>query len=345
MTRIFVLSVLYLLTCCGCQQLVLGDDAVNDPENNYEIFWRDFDAHYGLFGVRGWDWDSIYTVTQPQVTLQTSDEDLYEIFRSMVEYLDDTHTFIYWPDRAFFAGNRAGNEEVETEFSAQLIVDEFLNVIDSSQEESYVYGQLRDRNIGYLYLDNIDNEDLDFGDQLLVDLGHNEALIIDIRNNGGGSDRVGAALAGRFADREELAYTVQERNGPQWDDFAEKTSYFLKPLGSQQYLKPVVILTDQITVSAAEVMLSYFKLLPRVTQIGTTTSGDFSDTGMRRFLPNGMQYQYSIMKFLQPDGSSLDGVGHVPDIYVRNTVGEIEAGQDRVLERSFEFLFDEYGIE
>lgn len=324
--------------------MILGEDEPNDPENNFELFWQDFDAHYGLFTVRGWDWDSIYTQYRGQVTPQTSDEELFEVFRQMVEYLDDSHTFVYWPGRDFFSGNSAEDERLEAEFSLPQIL-ELVEIVDSSSAEGYIYGNLRGRNIGYLHLAGIDIEDLAFGDRLLADIGHQEAIIIDLRNNTGGDDNVGAALAGRFADRTELAYTVQERNGPEHDDFAGKTEYFLRQQGTEQFTKPVILLTDKITVSAAEVMLIYFKMLPQVTQIGTHTSGDFSDTGMRRFLPNGFQYQYSIMKFLLPDGNSLDGIGHFPDIEIRNSAEDITAGNDIVLERAFQFLFDEYGIE
>ena len=100
------------LLCCGCQQLILGEDEPNDPENNFEIFWNDIDAHYGLFTVRGWDWDSIYTEYRPRVSPATTDEELFAVFAEMVEYLDDAHTFIYWPDRAFVRGNSAREEEV-----------------------------------------------------------------------------------------------------------------------------------------------------------------------------------------------------------------------------------------
>lgn len=346
MNRLLLPSLLLLLlSFAGCQRLILGEEEANDPENNFEIFWNDFDRHYGLFTVRGWDWDSVYTEFRPQVSAQTTDEELFEVYRQMVEYLDDSHTFIYWPGRDFFNGNSEDDERIDAEFSLPLIIDQHLEVIDSSSDQGYVYGQLRGRKIGYLYLAGIEMEDLSFGDRLLMDLGQHDALIIDLRNNSGGDDGVGAALAGRFADRTELVYTVQERNGPEHTDFAGKTEYYLRPQGPVQYEKPVIVLTDNITVSAAEVMLTYLNALPQVTQIGTATSGDFSDTGMRRFLPNGMQYQYSIMKFLLPDGTSLDGVGHLPDIEVRNSAEDIEAGNDLVLERAFRFLFEEYGIE
>lgn len=329
----------------GCQTLILGEEEANDPENNFEIFWDDFDRHYGLFTVRGWDWDSIYTVYRPLVTPQTTNEELWEIKSQMVKYLDDSHTFVYWPGQAFSSGNREGNEQVETEFSLPLVIEDHLEVIDSSGEHEYVYGDLNGRNIGYLHLGGIDFPDENFADRVLAGIGDNDAIIIDLRNNGGGNDTDAADLAARFSDREELVYSVQERNGPEHTDFAGKTEYFLRKAGPVQYTKPIIVLTDHITVSAAEVMLIYLKALPHVTQIGTTTSGDFSDTGMRRFLPNGWQYQYSIMKFLLPDGTSLDGLGHVPDLEIRNSAEDIAAGNDVVLERAYQYLFEEYGIE
>ena len=62
------LILLLLVALPGCKKLFLGEDEPNDPVNNFELFWQDFDQHYGLFQARGWDWDSIYHVYQPQVT-------------------------------------------------------------------------------------------------------------------------------------------------------------------------------------------------------------------------------------------------------------------------------------
>lgn len=345
-TKLFagLLAFPLLLSLSGCQTLILGEEASNDPETNFDIFWKDFDRHYGLFGARGWDWNATYSTYRPQVTALTTDEELYQVFRQIVAELDDSHTFIYWPGKAFFSGNSEEDERIEAEFSLDLILRDHVDIIDSSSVEEYRYGTIRGKDIGYLHLGGMSIEDSAFGDRLLRDIGDKAAIIIDLRNNTGGDDEVGAALAGRFADRKELIYTVEERNGPRHDDFSEKIEYFVRPRGSGSYTKPVVLLADKITVSAAEVALLYFKALPHVTQIGTHTSGDFSDTGMRRFLPNGFQYQYSIMQFLLPDGTSLDGVGHAPDIEVRNSAEDIEGGRDVVLERAYQYLREEFGI-
>lgn len=340
--KVYIILLTLLLT--GCQRLVLGEEPANDPLTNFDLFWNDFDAHYGLFTVRGWDWDSIRTEYQPRINPETTDEELFSYFSEMIGYLDDSHTFVYWPGQNFFASGSEGDAPSDLEFSYDNIYAQ-VEVIDTSRENGLFYGRVRGRPVGYLYLAGFDLEEENIVDRIVADLSDTEAMIIDLRHNTGGDDLAGKAIAGRFADREELVYTVQERNGPDHGDFAEQTEYYSAILGEQQYRKPVVVLTDTVTVSAAEVFLLYLKSFDDVTQIGTGTSGDFSDTGMRRFLPNGMQYQYSIMKFLTPEGHSLDGVGHQPDIHSRNTPEDIIAGRDIVLDRTYQFLFEEYGIE
>lgn len=138
-------------------------------------------------------------------------------------------------------------------------------------------------------------------------------------------------------------YEWTRKKGP--EEFTKLKFKQIKPRGKAQFTKPIVVLTSDFTASAAEVFLLMIKDLPYMTIIGDTTAGDFSDVGMRRFLPNGWQYQYSIMMYLQADGHSLDGIGHIPDIFVRNSATDIQSGEDKVLERAITFLFDEYGIE
>lgn len=339
---------LTILACsfCGCQTLVLGEPEANNPVNNFEILWDDFDRHYGLFEARGWDWDSIYNVYQPQVTPETTDQELWTIFKEMVAYLDDSHTYVNWPGVEFFASGSERDDLTEAEFNARLAFEEYgLDTMVVDREEEYFYGRFAGRDIGYFYLGSVEMEDADaVMNGLLDQLRDRAALIVDLRNNTGGEDQTAAAIAGHFAGERQMIYTVEERNGDAQGAFGPKLEYFTEPRPNP-YLKPVIVLTDQITVSAAEVLLLHLNALPQVTQMGDVTSGDFSDTGMNRFLPNGWVYQYSIMRFLLPDGTSLDGVGHVPDVFVRNTTDNIAADQDLVLERAFTYLFEEYGIE
>ncbi|WP_341225947.1 S41 family peptidase [uncultured Arcticibacterium sp.] len=343
-----IILITIISTLFSCEKILIGEDAVNNPEANFELFWQDFDQHYSLFQIRGWDWDSVYAAHRPMVNMQTSDQELFNIFKSMIGYLDDSHTFVarvhenFNSDIDFYASGSEEDERIEKEFSVDLVKEKYIenlqNIPNQDDEENHFYGRIKDQDIGYVYLSNISLEDHDFMDDVLKDIGSSKAMILDIRSNGGGEDVLAQAIAGRFADKRKLVYTVQDRNGPKHSDFSEKREYYTEVMGKEHYDKPLIVLTDKITVSAAEILLLHLRAFDKITFIGTETSGDFSDTSMRRFLPNGFQYQYSIMQFLLPDGSSLDGIGHIPDVYIRNREADILAGNDKVLERAIEFI-------
>ena len=348
----FIIIILTTSLLFSCEKIFLGEDEPNNPENNFDIFWQDFDQHYGLFQARGWDWDSIYSVYRPQVNELTTDEELWQIFKEMISYLDDSHTFIYNPSgNRFFASGSEQDSIVEAEFDINLIKTNYIENFEdipntgTDDEDIYIYGKVKNKDIGYVYLNGIEASDDDFMDGVLTEIGHHKAIILDLRNNFGGDDLTAEAIAGRFADGEHFIYTVQERSGLNHTDFADKKEYLTKRMGSEHFSKPLIVLTDRMTVSAAEILLLHLKSFEQVTQIGDTTAGDFSDTGMRRFLPNDWQYQYSIMMFLLPDGSSLDGIGHIPDVQIKNSVSSIQAGNDDVFNKAIQYLFDQYGIE
>jgi len=332
----------------ACEKIILGDDEVNSPENNFELFSKDFKEHYALFGVRNLDWDSIYLAKKPLVNSNTNNTELWNIFVDMLAYLDDSHTFIANQfDREFFVSGTENRVKIEDEFSHDLVRSKYIEAVNTIKDyipEFYFDGKIINKNIGYIYLGGIglSKKEVDIA---IKNIAGFEALIIDIRNNGGGDDFYAADFANRFADEEKVAYTVEEKNGPRENDFAVQKIYSTKPSDRERYDKPIVVLTDEITVSAAEVFLLYTKQIDDITQIGTYTSGDFSDTGMNRFLPNGWEYQMSIMKFLTPEGKSLDGLGHKPDVFAKNEISDIENETDLVLEKAIDYIFYTYGIE
>lgn len=339
----------------SCEKAFLGNDELNNPENNFELFWNDLDQQYGLFVARDWDWDSIYNTYRPQVNSQTTELELWNIFSEMIEYLDDSHTWIYNPKTDIdFSSGSIGNDLVEKEFNQNLIQSKYLENINhfagdknAPDDGVYIYGKIKDKDIGYIYMQYFDLDDVstDIMDEVLLEIGKHKAIVFDIRNNGGGYDITAADIAGRFADGEQYIYSVQEKNGPNHNDFDEKIKYYTKQKGAQHFDKPIILLTDNITVSAADIFCLHMKSFSQVTQIGTHTAGDYSDISSVKFLPNGWQYGYSTMMFLMPDGTSQDGIGSIPDVIIKNTYDDINADNDKVFEKSLDYLFDTYGIE
>ena len=52
-----------------------------------------------------------------------------------------------------------------------------------------------------------------------------------------------------------------------------------------------------------------------------------------------------LLNYIIKNGESLDGIGHVPDVYIKNSKEDIENDKDLVLERAILYLKEEYGIE
>lgn len=93
------------------------------------------------------------------------------------------------------------------------------------------------------------------------------------------------------------------------------------------------MLTDRYTTSAGERAVMAFKTLPNLTHMGDTNSGAIA-TKIGKELANGWYYSLVTQKTEFRDGISYEGPGLPPDIFVKNTAGEMAAGQDRTLEEA-----------
>jgi len=344
---IFLFLAIPLFT--ACEEAMLGVDASNNPEHNFDLLWNDFDQHYSLFYIKKTNWDSLYQVYKPRINGKTSEKQLWGIITGMFEVLNDSHTVLYYEhDRKTFCSGYALNEiAIEKEFSLSLIKKKYTDALSHIEsEEDLLYGKVKNKDIGYVFLRKTQGDDPEKAmEEVLRELGDHKAIILDLRTNAGGFAFYSKIIAGFFADGEHFIGTVQMRNGPKHSDFGEKTDEVTTKTGSKQFLKPVIVLTDRATISGGEYLTMHMKSFGHVTHIGDTTAGDFGATGIRRFMPNGWSYTYSIKMFLLPDGRSLDGIGIVPDVYLKNTEADIRAGTDQVLEKAIQYLLETYDIE
>lgn len=341
-----LLFIIVIILFSSCNKLVLDNDETDSQTNNFEIFWKDFDEHYALFNVRNIDWNNLYDVYKPQINDDLSDEALWDILSNMIEHLDDSHTSLFDGNGHSYRSGATLNDQSGNEISERLIVTNYLDFVTRvPSEDNLAYGKIKNKNIGYIYLGTMDGENPGIIDNIIQELKDYDALIFDIRQNTGGDDRYSARIAKAFSDGKHFIYTVETRNGLHHDDFDEKTIEYTHLNQDTPYLKPVIILTDRATISAGEIFLSHMKAFEHTIQIGDTTAGDFSTVSNMRFLPNAWHYRYSIQKVLLPNGQSLDGIGHVPDVYIKNTEGDINASMDKVIEKALLYLWDEFQIE
>jgi hypothetical protein len=91
------------------------------PILDYQVFWETFAEQYAFFGLHNVDWLAADRNFRPQVTSETKPEDLFRIFRDMIDPLHDAHTFIQADSiRKVFRGHRPEIERIQKETMARI---------------------------------------------------------------------------------------------------------------------------------------------------------------------------------------------------------------------------------
>src|SRR5438105_2472674 len=62
-----------------------------NPKKNFKALWKTFHDRYPFFQLRNVDWRKQYDTYRPKVTNKTSDSELFDIFRQMLDPLNDGH--------------------------------------------------------------------------------------------------------------------------------------------------------------------------------------------------------------------------------------------------------------
>jgi hypothetical protein len=146
-------------------------------------------------------------------------------------------------------------------------------------------------------------------DEALQELAGCRGLVLDLRFNGGGFDRLALALAGRFADRSRVAFSKRARRG----DGETPEQPLTVQTARQRFGGPVVALTSPLCVSAGEVLALALRALPGVTLLGQPTAGMLSDN-LHKPLPNGWEVSLSNETYTSHDGCVFEGTGVPPDV-------------------------------
>lgn len=168
-------------------------------------------------------------------------------------------------------------------------------------------------NIGYLKLDEFPPSFIiaeRYG-AAMDELADTDSLIIDLRDNGGGSPDTVAMLVSYFVDGRTRLNDIWDRSSgvsmQQWT--LDKLDG--KPYGGN---KPVVILVGPETMSAGEDFAYTMQALKRATVVGKPTWGGAHPTRLFRL---GEHFAASIpsRRTISPiTGSNWEGVGVIPDI-------------------------------
>jgi C-terminal processing protease CtpA/Prc len=334
-----------ILGCLGAQYSHAQE--LSAPEQNFEHLWREFDQRYALFNPKRIDWYLLYEVYRPKVNSETTDDELFEIMTQMLGQLNDFHVQLISKDPQRIYGSGRATEIMQDSFDSLAELFQYFG--ERPLHEKYAQGGILESNsFAYAWLDNgigyihsngfndLETTTADI-DGIVSYFRSAKNLIIDVRRNSGGSDRVGKAVADRFADRKRLYLITRAKNGPGHDDFAKSEKWFVEPGGEIQFTKPIILLTDLYTISAGENFALAMRVLPHVTIVGDVTAGVYADTE-NDTLPNGWQFRVSTSWFTDQNGFCWEGIGIPPDLRVVNTKQDLADERDQVLEFAIELI-------
>ena len=146
-----------------------------------------------------------------------------------------------------------------------------------------------------------------------------DSLVIDLRDNPGGHLSQTKEILSLFFDKKIVLYQVRDKN-------KTKKVYATGNI-SKKY--PIVILVNEESASAAEIITASFKEnYKNCMVVGTNTYGKGTVQQTIK-LSTGTSIKYTIEEWLTPKGKNINKVGIKPDV-------EINQSQDYLMKPSYE---------
>lgn len=195
-----------------------------------------------------------------------------------------------------------------------------------STRESYA---LRPSGVAVLSLSRFDSAvRRDLARDIDAAVADSRALILDLRDNSGGEQRLFEWLAGRFVATRVRVAESRERGltGPSIDPIE------LGP-AERPYRKPIAVPINRATGSAAEPTAHVLVEQRRAIAVGEPTCGCVVAIRRDSVLPDGGALRVSQVGYRTAGGRRMEGDPLQPAIAVEPTLAERRAGTDVVVER------------
>lgn len=198
-----------------------------------------------------------------------------------------------------------------------------------------VEGKVLSNNIGYIKFTSFDETTADDFKAKFEELDRQgiKSLIIDLRNNGGGIVDQALEIADFITDKNSvLLYEVDKNN----KETVKKAK--IEPIINM----PIVILTNENTASASEILAGALKDLEKAKTVGTTTYGKGVIQQILR-LSDGSGLKVTIEEYQTPNRNKIHKVGIEPDEKVElpesiENVLNVKESEDTQLQKAIEML-------
>ncbi|MCI8998549.1 MAG: S41 family peptidase [Muribaculaceae bacterium] len=325
--HIAIVGIIASITC-SCHSV---PEQTDNARGNFEALWTIIDEHYCFFKEKGVDWDAVHDKYARRIGEEMTREELFTVCSDMLDELRDGHVNLTSSFNTSYY--RKWWSDYPQNFSKRLIEESYFN-FNYRQTGGLMYGLLNE-NIGYIYYGSFTSPVGEGNlDNVLYFLSAAQGLIIDVRDNGGGNLTNVETFVARFITEPTVVGYISHKTGPGHDEFSEPRAITYNPadIGRIRWGKPIIVLANRSTFSAANNFVSVMKLLPGVKVVGAVTGGG-SGVPFSSEIPCGWSVRFSACSMLDAERRSTEqGVSPTEGCAVDLDPLDALQGKDTILE-------------
>ncbi|MCQ8879571.1 S41 family peptidase [Pseudoalteromonas shioyasakiensis] len=180
-----------------------------------------------------------------------------------------------------------------------------------------VTSSLDDFGIGYIAINSFTNYTVHDLSRQLAKLKANNGgaltgLVLDLRDNPGGTLQSAVAVSDLFLQSGTIVSTKGR--------FYDANQHFTANEGDVLNGSPIVVLINENSASAAEILAAALKDNDRATLVGSKSFGKGSVQSLIPLGNGDTALKLTTAKYFSPSGKSIDGVGVAPDVAINQSV-------------------------
>lgn len=326
-----IIAIVLCFAFFSCESLLVPENTYSYNLRDFEETWEIVDEVYPFFELKEIDWDSLHEVCRGQAE-ECSGDEIFEVLFNLLKELRDGHVGLSTQGGAYIRTYIPRREIKDKNTYSPLVVrNYFTSELRMDGNEKIEYG-ITNNNVGYIHITTFRNNNWTERDfySVLDYVRNTKGLIIDVRNNGGGSDLMGRIVIQRLISEPILTLPVR-RNG----EWSQRT--FINPYGEYQYTNPIIILVNGVCFSATEDFIAEIEQAEHVIVMGDTTGGG-SSAPHEYGLTSGKSILISTVEICRSDSIAIEWNGIVPDILISGASENIRNGIDNQLEFAINYF-------
>jgi hypothetical protein len=314
------------------------DEPVVQPNTypgNFESLWKIIDTRYCFLDFKHINWDSIHAIYKPKVDTVKTELSFFDLMDNMLYELKDGHVNLF----SDFDESRNWSWFLDypSNFSSDLISKNRYLGSNYLIASGFHYARINNGRVGYIYYKSFSDA---FSDNNIVYMmtyfSQCKGLIIDVRDNGGGSLDNSKQLASYFFKVETTTGYIKHKTGDGHSDFSAPVAMKTPAHKTIQWQRPVIVLTNRKSFSATNDFVNRMRQSPMGIIVGDKTGGG-GGLPLSSELPNGWLVRFSSSPMFDSDMQSTEW-GINPDYQVELNSVDQANGIDTIIEKAISLI-------